>query len=478
MADIVRDMTVKSNADRKREKKQGTPVATVKGGKPLEVKFPNAAGIDIGGRSHYVAVRPDVDENPVREFSCFTEDLEALADWLALCGVDVVAMESTGVYWIPLYTLLETRGFTVHLVNARHVQNVTGRKSDVMDCQWLQQLMSYGLLNGSFRPNEEICALRSTARDREMLVSYQAKHVQHMQKALAQMNLQLDNVISDIMGVTGQKIVRAIVAGERDPVVLAKLRHARIQASEEDIVKSLQGTWREEHLFSLKQALALYDAYQTQITECDERLGKVLKELASTEPVLEPTAPSEPEKRGRGRPVKAGTLDLRKILERCCGVDLTRIEGIDVRTALTVIAEIGTDLSRFKSVKHFASWLGLCPGTKISGGKRLSGASQRHQNRLAQALRMAAVAAGRSKSALGAYYRRLATRLGKASAVRATAHKLARLIYTLMTRGEAYVEQGQQRYEEQYQQRVKKSLEQRARELGFTLTPIEAAAAA
>jgi hypothetical protein len=301
-----------------------------------------------------------------------------------------------------------------------------------------------------------------------MLVQYQAKHIQHMQKALTQMNVQLDNVISDIVGVTGQKIVRAILSGERDPRALARLRDGRIRASEEEIAKSLQGNWREEHLFSLKQAVNLYDSYQTSITECDKQLARVLGRLASHD---EP--PNDPPPRGRGRPVKAPQFDLRTALYRACGVDLTRIEGVDVGTALKVIAEVGPDLSRFKTAKQFASWLSLCPGTKISGGKVLSGASRRSTNRLAQALRMAAVAAGRSHSALGAYYRRLSARLGKAKAIRATAHKLARLIYTLLTKGQAYVDRGQDYYERQYQQRVVKNLKKKALEMGFSLTPIE-----
>jgi transposase len=434
----------------------------------LEVAYPNAAGIDIGSGSHFVAVRGDVDDTPVREFPSFTEDLEALAEWLTQCGVDVVAMESTGVYWIPLYELLESRGFTVHLVNARHVKNVSGRKSDVLDCQWLQQLMSYGLLSGAFRPQEQICVLRTVSRQRDMLVQYQTKHIHHMQKALTQMNVQLDNVISEITGETGQKIVRAILAGERDALRLAKLRHVRIRASEEDIVKSLQGTWREDHLFALKQAVSLYDSYQTSIAECDEELARVLGRLAEHE------APPEAPKSGRGRPrTKAQKFDFRRALYRTCGVDLTRIDGIDVGTAMTMIAEVGTDLSRFRTVKHFASWLGLCPGTKISGGKVLSAASKRTANRLARALRMSAVAAGNSRSALGAYYRRLAARLGKAKAIRATAHKLARLIYLLMTKGEAYIDRGQDYFEQQHQQRVVRNLAKRALSLGFALTPVE-----
>jgi transposase len=465
-ADRVRGLTIET-------RKALKPRKSAKTTKPLEVMYPNAAGIDVGKGSHFVAIRPDVHDDPVREFSSFTDDLEALADWLAACGVDVVGMESTGVYWIPLYELLESRGFTVHLVNARHVQNVSGRKSDVLDCQWLQQLMSYGLLAGSFRPKEEICVLREVSRQREMLVSYQAKHVQHMQKAMAQMNIKLDKVISNIVGVTGQKIVRAILGGERDQQVLAALRDGRIKASEEEIVKSLKGNWREEHLFSLRQAVSLYDSYQARIAECDERLAQVLGTLASFEL---PSEPSTPTKRGRGRPVKADTFDLRKALHMACGVDLTQIDGIEVGTALKVIAEVGPDFTRFKTAKHFASWLGLCPGTKISGGKRLSGASQRHANRLAQALRMAAVSLHSSQSALGAYSRRMSARLGKAKAIRATAHKLARLIYTLITKGQAYVDRGQQYYEQQYQRRVIKNLERKAQEMGYSLVPAEAAA--
>lgn len=436
--------------------------------KNLEVAHPNAAGIDIGSASHFVAVRPDADDRPVREFSCFTEDLEALARWLIECEVDVVAMESTGVYWIPLYEMLESRGFTVRLVNARHVKNVSGRKSDVLDCQWLQQLMSYGLLSGAFRPQDEICVLRAVSRQRDMLVGYQAKHIQHMQKALMQMNVQLDNVISNIVGETGQKIVRAILAGERDPLTLAKLRHGRIRASEEDIVKSLQGSWREEHLFALKQAVNLYDSYQAAIAECDVQLTRVLERLAFHDDS------QVPPRNTRRHSSSIEKDDLRKALCRTCGVDLTLIDGIDVGTAMKMISEVGPDLSRFRTVKHFCSWLGLCPGTKISGGKVLPGASKRSANRLALALRMSAVAAGKSHSALGAYYRRLSARIGKAKAVRATAHKLARLIYTLMTKGTAYLDQGQDYYEQQHQHRVLTNLKKKAREMGFSLTPVEA----
>jgi len=437
----------------------------------LELTHPNAAGIDIGSASHYVAVPPDRDDEVVREFRSFTEDLDRLASWLTTCGVDTVAMESTGVYWIPLYELLESRGFTVYLVNARHVKNVSGRKSDVLDCQWLQQLMSYGLLSGAFRPKGEICALRAVSRQRDMLLAYQSRHVQHMQKALTQMNIQLANVITDIVGETGQRIVRAILAGEREGRVLAKLKHARIRASEEEIAKSLQGNWREEHLFSLKQAMALFDAYAEQLAECDREMERMLKAMCP---------PSQDDTPGRGRRTSksknAPHFDVRTWLFRVCGVDLTQINGINPTTALKVIAEVGPDLSRFKSAKQFASWLGLCPGTKISGGKILSGASKRTANRAAQALRLAAAALHKSQSALGAYFRRLAARLDHAKAVKATAHKLARLIYTMLTKGAQYVDNGQDYYEERYRQRVIHHLARRAEKLGLQLTPIPDAA--
>jgi transposase len=427
----------------------------------FQVTYPHAAGVDIGAASHYVAVPPDRDDEPVREFPSFTEDLEKLADWLTACGVDTVAMESTGVYWIPWYDLLESRGFVVYLVNARHAKSVSGRKSDVLDCQWLQQLMTFGLLQGAFRPHGDFCALRTVARQRAMLLSYQARHVQHMQKALTQMNLQLTEVISDVVGETGQKIIRAIVAGERDGATLAKLRNVRIKASEDEIAKALRGTWRDEHLFALKQALALYDAYAEQLAECDRQLETMLADLARHE------GEPGPSKRRGGKAKNAPRFDLRAHLFHLCGVDLTRIDGIDVTTAFKVLAEIGGDLSRFKSAKHFASWLSLCPGTKITGGKVLSGAT----NRAAQALRLAAANLWRSQSALGAYYRRLCARMDKPRAITACAHKLARLIYALLTQGEEYVDQGQAYYEERYRERVVRHLTKKAKQLGFELIP-------
>lgn len=427
--------------------------------------YPNAAGIDIGSASHFVAVPTDRDEQPVREFKSFTEDLQSLADWLKACEIDTVAMESTGVYWIPLYELLDSQGFTVNLVNARHVKNVSGRKSDVLDCQWLQQLMSFGLLNGAFRPADEFCVLRALSRQRDMLLEYQGAHIQHMQKAMTQMNLQLTHVITDIMGKTGQLIIRAIIEGERDPQKLAQFRDRRIHASEADIAKSLQGNWREEHLLSLKQAVQLYDAYQERLMECDIHIEHKLTELARY------TGEPQPSKRKKGRAKNAPAFDVHGALFRLCGVDLTRIDGIDVSTVMKVVAEVGLDLSKFKSVKHFCSWLGLCPGTKISGGKRLSSRGKRCANRATQAFKMAAVSLLRSQSALGAYYRRLCGRMDKSRAVKAAAHKLARLVYTMLTKGEEYVDKGQDYYEQKYQQRVLANLQRRAAILGYQIIP-------
>ena len=432
----------------------------------ISLTHPNAVGIDIGSASHFVAVPPDRDDEPVREFQSFTADLHRLADWLDACNVDTVAMESTGVYWIPLYELLESRSFTVLLVNARHVKNVSGRKSDVLDCQWLQQLMSFGLLHGAFRPSEQVCVLRSFARQRQMILRSQARFVQHMQKALTQMNIQLANVISDVAGETGQKILRAIVAGERDGMALAKLKNGRIRASEDEIARSLQGNWRAEHLFALKQALNAFDFCGTQLAECDAQIQAQLQTLHVCQ-----EQPAQGKKRARAR--NAPKFDLRTQLFQMCGVDLTRIDGIEVTTALAVVSEVGCDMGRFPSDKHFASWLGLCPGTKITGGKVMSGKTKRCANRAAQALRLAAAALRTSQSALGAYYRRMCARMDKPKAVTAAAHKLARLIYAMLSHGEEYTDQGQDYFEERYRQRVLHNLAQKAKAMGMQLVPTD-----
>jgi transposase len=430
----------------------------------LEVMHPDAAGIDVGGSVHYVAVRNDAAEQSVRHFGVYTRDLHEMADWLQACGVKIVAMESTGVYWIPLYELLERRGFEVLLVDARQVKVVSGRKSDVLDCQWLQQLLSYGLLKPAFRPHDQFCVLREFNRLRTRLLRDQGRSVQHMQKAMTLMNIQLTRAISDVAGVTGQKIVRAIVAGERDAGVLAAHRDRRIQASEEEIAASLQGTWRAEHLFALKQALATFDFCAAQLAECELEIEQVMAQLHKYT--------REPDKgKKRSKAKNAPGFDVREHLFKMCGVDLTKINGIDVSTALNIIAEVGTDLSRFPSDKHFASWLGLCPGTRISGGKVLGSKTKHSVNRASQAFRQAAAALRTSESALGAYFRRLCGRMDKGKAVTAAAHKLARLFYALMTKGEEYVDQGQRYYEERYRQRVIYSLQRRAQRLGMALVP-------
>jgi transposase len=426
----------------------------------------NAAGIDIGATSHFVAVPEGRDVVSVREFATFTADLHRLADWLEQCGVDTVVLESTGVFWIPVFELLEQRGFHVLLVDARHVKNVSGRKSDVLDCQWLQQLHTYGLLSGAFRPDDQIIVLRSYLRQRAMLVQSAAAHIQHMQKALQQMNLLLHHVVSDITGLTGMTIIRAILAGERDPKVLAQHRDPRCKHSTEVIAKSLVGNYRAEHLFALQQAVTLYEVYQAPIAACDRQIDQYLATLppVASEP---PPIPPKPRQR-RGNPFQ---FDAHTQLYRMTGVDLTRIDGIDTGTALTVLSEIGTDMSRWRTVKHFTSWLRLCPGTKVSGGKVLSSKTKPSANRAAAALRLAAASLYRSQSALGAYLRRMTAKLGKPEAITATAHKLARLVYSMLRDGTNYVDVGQDYYERQYKERVVRNLTRRAKELGFTLVP-------
>jgi transposase len=430
--------------------------------------FPNAAGIDVGASSHWVAVAGHLDDDPVREFGAMTDDLNALAAWLLACGVDTVALESTGVYWIPVYEVLEERGLKVWLVDARQMKYVPGRKSDVQDCQWLQKLMSLGLLRAAWRPDSEVCLVRAVARQREVLVTEQASWVQRMQKALVQMNIQLTEVLSDVMGMTGQAIIRAIVAGERDPKVLTRHRNGRIQASAENITKALTGNWREEHLFVLGQALGMYDDIARHLAKCDAKLQSLLAALGQAKVDL-------------GKAPRAGSksraeFDVRQTMANWAGVDLTRINGLAATTVMKILSEIGPDLGRFANVKHFCSWLGLCPGTKITGGKVLSAKTKRSANRVRQALKMAAMSLSHSNSALGAFYRRLCSRMDKPCANTATAHKLARLVYFMLTRGEAFVDRGQQLYEEQQRQRSIAALKRRAAALGFQLNPKPAAA--
>lgn len=426
----------------------------------------NAAGIDIGAKSHFVAVPEGSDKEPVREFECFTADLHRLADWLISCGVTTVAMESTGTYWIPVFEILESRGLEVKLVNARHVKNVPGRKTDVLDCQWLLQLHTYGLLQGAFRPVEQICALRAYIRHRMNQVRYSSVHIQHMQKALTQMNLLLHNVVSDITGVTGMRIIKAILDGERDTQVLANMRDKRCKNSVATIAKSLQGNYRPEHLFSLKQAVETFEFYQSQIADCDREIEMLLAKLDS---VTDDKRPMHSKNSAASKKQSALMFSLQNELYRVTGVDLTRIDGIDSTTALKIISETGVDMSRWRSEKHFASWLGLSPGSKISGGKRLSGKTKPVVNRAAMALRMAASSLYKSSCALGAYYRRMKARLGGPKAITATAHKLARLVYSMLKHGVEYTDIGQEYYEQHYKSRVIKNLKKRAQQLGYEL---------
>jgi len=418
----------------------------------------HAAGIDVGSRSHFVAVPEGADEQPVREFSTFTDDLERLAEWLISCGVTTVAMESTGIYWIPVFEILEHHGLEVRLVNARHVKNVPGRKSDVLDCQWLQQLHTYGLLRGAFRPADQVCTLRAYVRQRATLVRSASSHIQRMQKALAQMNLQLHNVVTDITGVTGMAIIKAILAGERNPKHLAGLRDKRCKNNEETIARSLHGNYRPEHLFSLQQAVELYEFYLQKIADCDQQILAQLKQFDSPDD-------SDPD----SKPPRS----MEEALQRMSGTDLSSINGISTNTALKIIAEIGIDMSRWKTVKHFVSWLGLCPGSKISGGKVLSSATKPVANRAAAALRMAAMTLFNSKSALGAYFRRQRSRLGAPKAITATAHKLARLVYYMLKHGADYVDAGQEQYEQRYQARIIQNLKRKAQEMGYKLVSIQ-----
>ena len=430
----------------------------------------NAAGVDIGATEIYIAVPGDRDPQPVRCFSTFTEDLHAAADWLKACHIETVAMESTGVYWIPLFQILEARGFQVLLVNAHHVKNVPGRKSDVSDCQWLQYLHSVGLLRGSFRPEQAVCTVRSILRHRDGLVQMASSHVQHMQKALDQMNLQLHHVISDITGLTGITILEAILAGERNPHQLAKLRHRRVKATEETIAKSLVGDYRREHLFTLRQSLAAFRQYQDWIADCDREIAQYLEQFESKlDPPPGPTSPSEDGSKPKANEQR---FDLQTHLHRIFGVDLTQVPGIQVLTAQTLLAELGPDLSRFEDGSALASWLGLCPDNRISGGKVLSVKTRKVKNRAATALRMAANSLHHSQSFLGHFYRRMRAKLGAPKAITATAHKLARIIYHMVTTGHAYDETICAHNEVQNRQRLEARLRKQARELGLQVVAV------
>src|SRR5215469_6250063 len=433
--------------------------------KTLESVHPDAAGIDVGGSEHWVAIRPDRDPEPVRRFGCFTVDLREMARWLIDKGVRSVAMQSTGVYWMPVLEVLEQHALEVFLVNAQHTKNVPGRKSDVQECQWLLKLHAFGLLNNSFQPNDEIRIARTLWRQRGNLVAEASHVIQRMQKVLTEMNVQLSNVLSDLSGVSGMNIIQAILDGERDPWQLAALVESGVKATPEDIAKSLGGNWREELLFVLRQHVELYRIYQKKIDDCDVQLRKHLESLGAKVDLQ--TQPIGPRPKGKNKSRNAPAFDLRTELYRITGIDWSQINGMDVLTAQTVIAEAGADLSAFPSEKQFASWLGLCPSNETSSGKILKRRSRKVVSRAATAFRNAAVTLLRSQSYLGAQYRRLRTRLGAPKAITAMARKLACLFYRLIKHGQQYVDKGTEHYEARYRDQQIRLLTKRAQKLGL-----------
>ena len=432
----------------------------------MPLLHPDLAGIDVGSREHYVSVPPDRSERPVRRFGCTTPDLCAMADWLKQSGITHVVMESTGVYWVPVATVLEDAGLCVALVDARESHRLSARKTDVHDCQWIRQLFACGLLRSAFRPAPEILPLRSYWRQRQELVSLCAQSLHHMQKSLELMNLQLHKVITDLAGVTGMSILRAIVAGERDPEAFVHMVHPNCKSSREDFVKALTGHYAPEQVLALRQALGRYDLYHAQIAELDHTLEQSLQKFAPAEDCGPKTSTPAPKRRGGKRRKNQAHFDLAREIHRITGVDLTRIEGVDALTAFTVITEQGIDMSRFPTEKDFASHLGLSPNNQITGGRVRKKHTRRVQSRAAHALRLAAQSLSRSKTALGAFYRRMRARNDSSHAIVATAHKLAKIIYRMLKHGEEYVARGEEQYEEQYRERLLKNLKRQAKTLG------------
>jgi transposase len=433
---------------------------------------PNAGGIDIGSREIVVGVPVDRDKESVQSFPTFTQDLHRLADWLQQCKVDTVAMESTGVYWIPLFQILEARGIEVCLVNAQHVRHVPGRKSDVLDCQWLQYLHSVGLLKASFRPEQDVCAVRSLLRHRDGLVEMASAHVQHMQKALDQMNIQIHHVISDITGVTGLGIIDAIVEGKRNPKELAKLRDHRIKATVETITKSLVGDYRPEHIFTLKQSLTAYRYYQELIADCEQEVHKRLDAFDTKSQGDPPAIDSSETTTGATTPNNPG-FNLHDHLERIYGTDLTRIPGFQTLRIQTLFGELGADLSKFPGVASFSAWLNLCPSDGTSAGRRIR-SPRKTKSRVATALRLAAQSLHHSKSFLGDFYRSQRARHGAPMAIKNTAHKLARIFYHLVTTRQAYDETVFAQQEASNQKRRLQKLKSLARQMGYSLAEAHA----
>ena len=430
---------------------------------------PNAGGVDIGATEIFVAVPADRDTDSVRSFPTFTEDLHALADWLQQCRVDTVAMESTGVYWIPLFQILEARGIDVHLVNAQHVHHVPGRKSDVLDCQWLQYLHSVGMLKTSFRPEQAVCEIRSLMRHRENLVQMACVHVLHMHKSLDQMNLQIHHVISDITGVTGLAIVDAIVTGESNPNQLAKLRDYRIKASLETVKKSLVGDYRREHIFTLKQSLTAYRHYQQLIADCDGEIQQRVQDFQNKDDGPAPAADSS----SAANPT-AAAFDLHSHLERIFGTDLTLMPGFDTLRIQTLFSELGADLSKFSTDQSFSSWMNVCPKDGFSAGRRIRSPKVKTKNRVAQIFRLAAQSLHHSKCYLGDYYRSQRARHGAPKAIKNTAHKLARIFYHLVTTRQAYDETVFAKLEASNHKRKLNKLQSLAKQMGYSLVEVTA----
>jgi transposase len=435
---------------------------------PLIVVNPDSAGVDAGSDQHWVSVPEDRDEQPVRMFGTFTEDLNALADWLVACGIKTVAIEATGVYWIPLFEVLEARGLAPRLVDSRSIGRRNKKKTDVVDCQWIRQLHTHGLLDGAFRPNAEILPLRAYVRQRRMLIEYASDHIRHMQKALDLMNLKLHLVISDITGVSGLRIIRAILGGQRDPKKLAAMREPTCRNSEQTIAKALVGNYREEHLFALKQAVELFEEYGRKLEACDKQIDAALV-LFEKKADREKLASKTSGKRRKNQP----RFDARSLIFEMAGVDLTAIDGFEASTVLTILSETGTDMSPWPSHAHFASWLALSPNRWITGGRPLAKKPPViHPNRAAQAFRLAAQTLERARCGLGAFFRRIQSRHGRAVAIKATAHKLATIFYAMLKNGSSYRDPGENYYEIRYQQKRLNSLQKQAATLGFQLTPI------
>lgn len=435
---------------------------------PLIVVNPHAGGIDAGSEQHWVSVPEDRDEQPVRSFGTLTEDLYELADWLVGCGIKTVAIEATGVYWIPLFEILEARGLAPKLVDSRSIGRRNKKKTDVVDCQWIRQLHTHGLLDGAFRPNAEMLPLRAFMRQRRMLIDYASDHIRHMQKALDLMNVKLHLVISDITGVSGLRIIHAILEGQRDPKQLAAMREPNCKSSEQTIAKALMGNYRDEHLFALRQAVELFEEYGNKLTACDEKIAAALTALEKKGDRANLAKKSSTGRKNQPR------FDARTLIFEMAGVDLTAIDGLEASSVLTILSETGTDMTPWPSEAQFASWLALCPNKWITGGRPLAKkAPLIHPNRAAQAFRLAAQTLERAQCALGAFFRRIKSRHGRAVAIKATAHKLATIFYSMLKTRTPYHDPGVDYYETRYQQRLFNSLQKKAATLGFQLTPLQ-----